>query len=122
VFRKDPRTGSLPVLIPLRGRGELPSKSDRVHAVRGKARGKRGEHPGLRAGAIAGKLMGDSYPEAGEVADNRQQPLSGQGAKKRRLRFARAVMPPEKFHTTKRGKRGYSRQRAREEEREAREA
>ncbi len=40
--------------------------------------------------------------------------------RKRRPRgFARAKVPPEKFHTTKRGKRGYSRRRSRQEERDA---
>jgi len=39
--------------------------------------------------------------------------------KRRTPRFARAVVPPEKFHTTKKGKRGYSRRKTREEERKA---
>ena len=36
--------------------------------------------------------------------------------KRRTPRFARAVVPPEKFHTTKKGKRGYSRRKATQEE------
>ena len=39
--------------------------------------------------------------------------------KRRTPRFARAVVPPEKFHTTKKGKRGYSRRKTRDEERKA---
>jgi len=39
--------------------------------------------------------------------------------KRRTPRFARAVVPPEKFHTTKKGKRGYSRRKTRKEERKA---
>lgn len=39
--------------------------------------------------------------------------------KRRTPRFARAVVPPEKFHTTKKGKRGYSRRKTRDEERRA---
>lgn len=40
---------------------------------------------------------------------------------KRRLRvFARAVVPPARFHSTKRGKRGYVRRQSRQEERRAR--
>lgn len=39
---------------------------------------------------------------------------------KRVLRlFARAVVPPERFHSTKRGKKGYQRRRVREEEQQA---
>jgi hypothetical protein len=38
---------------------------------------------------------------------------------RRTPRFARAVVPPEKFHTTKKGKRGYSRPKTRDEERKA---
>jgi len=42
--------------------------------------------------------------------------------KKRKLRlFARPVMPPERFHTTKRGKRGYVRRQTRTDERRAKE-
>lgn len=36
--------------------------------------------------------------------------------KKRRTRFSRAVLPPEKYHSTRKGLRGYSRA---EEKREA---
>ena len=40
--------------------------------------------------------------------------------KKRPLvRFARAVVPPERFHSTKRGKRGYTRRESKREERRA---
>ncbi len=34
--------------------------------------------------------------------------------------FGRALLPPEKFHTSKHGKRGYNRMLIRHEEREAR--
>ena len=39
--------------------------------------------------------------------------------KRRTPPFGRAVVPPEKFHTTKKGKRGYSRRKTRDEERKA---
>jgi hypothetical protein len=40
--------------------------------------------------------------------------------RKRKLRlFARPVVPPERFHSTKRGKRGYLRRETRQEERRA---
>lgn len=40
--------------------------------------------------------------------------------KKRPLRrFGRALLPPARFHSTKRGKRGYLRRESREEERRA---
>ncbi len=42
--------------------------------------------------------------------------------KKRKLRlFARPVMPPARFHSTKHGRRGYSRYQIRKEERRAEE-
>jgi hypothetical protein len=42
--------------------------------------------------------------------------------KKRKLRlFARPVMPPGRFHSTKHGRRGYSRYQTRKEERRAKE-
>ena len=42
--------------------------------------------------------------------------------KKRKLRlFARPVMPPARFHTTKHGKRGYVRRESRKDERRAKE-
>ena len=40
---------------------------------------------------------------------------------RKRALFGRALLPPERFHTTPRGKRGYRRQVTREEERRARE-
>ncbi len=39
--------------------------------------------------------------------------------KRRRRGFGRAILPPGRFHTTKKGKRGYSRLRSREEGRKA---
>jgi len=42
--------------------------------------------------------------------------------RKRKLRlFARPVMPPARFHSTKHGRRGYSRFQTRKEERRAKE-
>jgi len=42
--------------------------------------------------------------------------------KKRKLRlFARPVMPPARFHTTKHGKRGYVRRESRKDEHRAKE-
>ena len=42
--------------------------------------------------------------------------------KKRKLRlFARPALPPERFHSTKRGRRGYLRRESRRDERRARE-
>jgi hypothetical protein len=42
--------------------------------------------------------------------------------KGRPRRFGRAVLPPERFHTTKKGERGYLRRRIRKEERAERQA
>lgn len=41
--------------------------------------------------------------------------------KKPQIRFSRAVLPPEKFHTTKKGARGYRRTAAKRDTRRLRE-
>jgi hypothetical protein len=40
---------------------------------------------------------------------------------KRKPKFSRAVLPPSRFHTSKRGKKGYQRQEVRKEENSAKE-
>lgn len=45
--------------------------------------------------------------------------MAKQPKKRRLVRFARAVVPPGRFHSTKRGKRGYTRRESRREERRA---
>ena len=47
-----------------------------------------------------------------------QMPKARTKPRKRAL-FGRAILPPERFHTTKRGRRGYARRVVRQEEREA---
>lgn len=47
------------------------------------------------------------------MASKRKRPLQ---------RFGRALLPPPRFHSSKRGKRGYIRRESRREERRAREA
>ena len=42
--------------------------------------------------------------------------------KKPKVKFTRVLLPPAKFHTTKKGKRGYRRDEQKEETREVRKA